>query len=200
MKRWFLPAEPDVMGLLSEQAEITQRGIDAFCAWAEGDVAMGTTVRTCEHEADEARRRLQRTLKIAFSTPVDPEDLYALSERLDAVLNGAKNAVREAEVLAVEPDLPVAAMATQVNQGCRALREAFAGLVTDTDHATEYADEAIRAARRLEHEYRAAMATLPDMELRRSIAMGELYRRCSHMADDLVGVAERVWYTVVKSG
>ena len=100
----------------------------------------------------------------------------------------------------MEPDLPVAAMATQVNQGCHALRAAFAGLVDGPDEATEHADEAIKAARRLEHEYRAAMATLPDMEVRRAIAMGELYRRCAHMADDLVGVAERVWYTVVKSG
>ena len=40
-------------------------------------------------------------LRAAFSTPLDPEDIYELSERLDEVLNGAKNTVRESEIMKI---------------------------------------------------------------------------------------------------
>ena len=43
---------------------------------------------------------------MAFTTPVDAEDLYVMSERLDAVLNGAKDTVRESEVMAIPPTRP----------------------------------------------------------------------------------------------
>ena len=58
-------------------------------------------------------------------TPIDAEDLYVMSERLDAVLNGAKDAVREAEVMAVEPDQAVAAMAALLADGVGHLAKAF---------------------------------------------------------------------------
>ena len=47
---------------------------------------------------------MQGQLRQAFSTPIDQEDLYSLSELLDRVLNAAKNIVREAEVLGIDPD------------------------------------------------------------------------------------------------
>ena len=51
-----------------------------------------------------------KELRAAFSTPLDPEDIYELSERLDEVLNGAKNAVRESEVMKIDPDPAMADM------------------------------------------------------------------------------------------
>ena len=39
----------------------------------------------------------------AFMTPLEPEDLFELSRGLDEVLNAAKNAVREAEVMGTPP-------------------------------------------------------------------------------------------------
>ncbi len=100
MKRhWFLPYTPDLLGRLLEQSEITVNGIDAFVQWSGGDLEQNEAVRKYEHDADLARRHLLKELRAAFSTPLDPEDIYELSERLDAVLNGAKNAVRESEVM-----------------------------------------------------------------------------------------------------
>ena len=49
---------------------------------------------------------LRRALTVAFMTPIDAEDLYVMSERLDAELNGAKDAVREAEVMPSGPTRP----------------------------------------------------------------------------------------------
>jgi len=48
--------------------------------------------------------KLRGALTVAFTTPLDPEDIFELSRELDRVLNGAKNIVREAEVMETAPD------------------------------------------------------------------------------------------------
>ena len=199
MKRWFLPAEPDLMGLLAEQGRVTIEGIDAFVVWAEGDAAKEQAVRDAEHGADDARRAVQRALRTAFTTPLSAEDLYELSERLDAVLNGAKNLVQESKLLDLDPDPAIADMATLIGEGTHQLVSAFAALPADGDAAIERADAAIKASRRLEHRYRDAMSALSaTTDARALFERRELYRRCARIGDDVVRAAERVWYSVVK--
>ena len=82
--------------------------MDALVAWAAGDADAAQRVRDFEHQADDAKRELWRTLRDAFSPPLDAEDLYTLSADLDEVLNAAKDLVREMEVMKMEPDAPTA--------------------------------------------------------------------------------------------
>ena len=199
MKRWFLPAQPDLMGLLAEQGRITLEGIDTFVEWAAGAAGKADEVRDAEHRADDARRAVQRALRIAFTTPLSAEDIYELSERLDAVLNGAKNLVRESGLLALGPDPAVADMATFIAEGAHELVAAFAALPGDADTAIDRADAAIKASRKLEHRYRDAMsALLAVTDARVLFERRELYRRCARIGNDVVRAAERVWYSVVK--
>jgi uncharacterized protein Yka (UPF0111/DUF47 family) len=199
MKRWFLPEQPDLMGLLAEQGRVTLEGMDAFVAWAAGAEGKGDDVRDAEHRADDARRAVQRALRIAFTTPLSAEDLYELSERLDAVLNGAKNLVGEAELLALGPDPAIADMAVHISEGTHELVAAFAAIAGDGDTAIERADAAIKAARRLEHRYREAMSALLTVtDARVLFERRELYRRCARIGNDVVRTAERVWYSLVK--
>lgn len=201
MRPWFLPDNPDVIELLLEQTDVTIGGLEAFAAWSQGDAAGAQTVRDAEHAADDIRRELHRSLRRAFSTPLDGEDLYALSERLDSVLNGAKNAVRESEVMRIAPDAPLASMAVELAAAVAHLRTAFAALVIDADAATGAADAAIRCEREIERIYRTAMSELLEVEdLREVIGRRELYRRYARLGDELVSVAERVWYALVKGG
>lgn len=130
-RNWFLPDSPDVLGMLRRQAEVTVEGMQALVAWAAGEPQAADRVRDCEHRADETKRELREALTVAFMTPIDAEDLYVMSERLDAVLNGAKDAVREAEVMAVSPDEAAAAMAALLADGVRHLAEAFERLDPD---------------------------------------------------------------------
>jgi len=198
---WFLPETPDVLATLASQADTTITGITAFAAWAAGDAAQESAVRAAEHEADRTRRRLQAQLRQAFSTPVDQEDLYSLSELLDAVLNAVKNIVREADALDLTPDPPLAAMADALLSGVGHLRAAFDHLSGDGDVATTEADIALAAQRRMEKVYRQAMHDLlaaPD--LREVVARRELYRRALEAGERMAAVAERVWYAVVKEG
>jgi uncharacterized protein Yka (UPF0111/DUF47 family) len=196
---WFLPQSPDVMQTLAAQAEVTVQGATAFAAWAGGDPTQEALVRTCEHQADAVRRRLSLQLREAFSTPVDQEDLFTLSERLDSVLNGLKNVVREADSCPLDPDAAIAAMAGEIATGVRHLSAAIDHLVKDADVATREADAAVSTERRMEKIYRDAMRGLLAVEdLRELMTRGEFYRRTLEVGERLTRVADRVWYAVVK--
>ena len=207
MKRgWFLPENPDVLGLLCHQAEVTQEGMLALCAWANAEPGAAEQVREWEHKADDAKRELRRALTIAFTTPIDAEDIYVMSERLDAVLNGAKDLVREAEVMGMAPGEAEVAMAELLADGVRRLADAFERLSSnrhgDGDStATAAADAAVKTQRQLERVYRnAASALLAVEDLREVIGRRELYRRFSRVSETLTEAADRVWYATVKEG
>jgi uncharacterized protein len=200
LRRWFLPETPDVLAMLRAQADLTVQGMDALKAWASGDPAAADQVRRLEHEADDRKRELRAALTMAFMTPLDPEDIFELSRGLDEVLNSAKNAVREAEVMRAAPDAAIAEMTTELAEGTRRIADAFAALSRgDIASATQAADAAVKNQRRLEHVYRAAMSALVDRDdLREVAARRELYRRLARTSDRLVDVAERIWYSVLK--
>lgn len=198
--RWFLRDEPDVLGALGRQGEVTIRALEAFDRWAKGEAEASHELRELEHEADEARRALQQALRNAFVTPLNPEDLFELSERLDAIVNRAKDLVREAEVLAVDPDEPLAAMAGELLTGVRELADAFGHLGTDPDGAHHAAERAVSHQRAVEKVYRRAMSELlGDQDFREITARRELYRRAARIGDALEHVANRIEYTVIKA-
>ena len=199
MSRWFLPETPDVLGLLGQQLEVTIAGMDAFARWAAGDAAAQAEVRAFEHQADERKRELHRTLRTAFITPLEPEDLFALSRGIDRILNEAKDTVRESEVMDCPPDEPFAAIAVLLAAAVRELDTAVATLAPGVPDTTASADRAVKAARRIERIYRTAMADLLRVEdLREVMARRELYRRASRIGEHVVEVAERVLYSAVK--
>jgi uncharacterized protein Yka (UPF0111/DUF47 family) len=199
VQQWFLPDTPDVLGMLRGQLAVTIEGIDALVAWAEGDAAKADDVRRLEHEADEHKRQLQRALVDAFTTPYDPENLYTLARGIDWILNLAKDAVRESEVMACPPDAAVAEMAVLLREAVGHIDEAVAALQAHRHDATGPADAAIKAERRLERVYRRAMAELLEVDdLREVMARRELYRRFSRLGGHTAEVAERIWYAVIK--
>lgn len=199
MRRWFLPATPDLLGLLARQGEVTMAGMDALRRWAGGDARAEAEVRSQEHEADRVRRELLGEVRKAFVTPIGPEDVYELSERLDNVLNAAKDLVREAEVIDMRPDAAIAEMSRLVAEGVGELVASFPLLVSDPDGATAHADVAVHHQRVLERVYRRSMsALLRSDDVREVAGRRELYRRCARMGEAVEGVAHRVWYSVVK--
>ncbi len=209
--RWFLPESPDVIGMLQKQAEITVRGMDAFARWADGDVARADDVRAAEHECDQVRRTLVGAVSEAFTTPLQPEDLFQLSRDLDKVINGAKNTVREAEAMGSPPDQATADMAVLLAEGVRHIQTAFTALgvrhgkasraagAAAATSATEAADAAVKSQRKLERIYRAAAGDLVAVtDISVVVARREFYRRISAISDDIVAVADRIWYSEVK--
>jgi uncharacterized protein Yka (UPF0111/DUF47 family) len=198
--RWFLPETPDVLGKLRAQTAITTDAMEALVAWAAGEPGAADRLRKCEHQADECKRELRAALTVAFTTPLEPEDIFELSTELDRVLNSAKNAVREAEVMEIGPDEAISEMAAELAAGVRDLSEAFEQLAAgERAAATEAADRAAKSQSRIEKVYRQSMSALVAVDdLREVAAKRELYRRLARTSDDLREVAERVWYSVLK--
>ncbi len=199
MRRWFLPEAPNVLRMLREQADITAEGIRAFARWSHGEPNAGGEVRQAEHMADGSKRRLVAAVREAFTTPLDPEDLFEVSYGMDEVLNAAKNTVREAEALGVRPDGSLQAMCDLVEEGVRLLRDALYALGRDADAANEAAAAATKTQRRLERVYRGAMADLAESDdLRTVVASQELYRRVIGISEQIMLVADRIQYSTVK--
>jgi uncharacterized protein len=199
VRRWFLPETPDVFEMLGRQLEITQAGMEALVQWARGDESKADLIRELEHDADDHKRELEEALTTAFTTPMEPEDLYTLSRRVDWILNLSKDLVRESEVMDSRPDEPIAEMCEQLAESVRLLAEAIDLLRRNDPAATERANKALKAERNIEKIYRAAMAALLEVDdLREVTARRELYRRVARIGEVIVDVGERVWYAVVK--
>lgn len=201
---WFLPESPDLLGMLTHQLDVTIAGVEQFAAWASGDPEAAANVHAREHEADDVKLELQRMLRDAFTTPMEPEDLFALSQKIDWILNYAKDAIGESEVMACPPDEAVAEMAMLLARATRDLGEGVARLSENDDPAhpspIDAAKAAIKSERRLEKVYRRAMAALLEVDdLREVMARRELYRRCSRIGVAIVEVAERIEYALAKA-
>ncbi|MGZ4422778.1 MAG: DUF47 domain-containing protein [Gaiellaceae bacterium] len=198
--RWFLPETPDVLGMLREQTVITMEGMEALIAWSVGEPGSADRLQECEHRADDRKRELRAALTLAFTTPLEPEDIFELSTELDRMLNSAKNTVREAEVMETGPDQAISEMAAELAEGVRDLSEAFEQLAAGARAAaTDAADRAAKSQSRFEKVYRHSMSALVAVDdLREVAAKRELYRRLARTSDELREVAERVWYSVLK--
>ena len=198
-RRWFLPHTPDVLGLLRTQLAVTAEGVDAFRAWSRGDLQGADRVRELERRGDAAKRELLGALRAAFVTPLEPEDVFALSRGIDWILNYVRDLISESEAMACPPDPVIAEMATLLGDAVRHIDRALAHLGSDADAATAAADDAIDAEQRLERVYYRGMAALLGEQSRSErIARRELYRRCLRIGEIVIDVAERVVYAVVK--
>ena len=148
-RRWFLPDTPDVLGLLREQIALTTDGVDMLAAWASGEEISGNDFRVGEDRGEAARRNLVITLREAFITPIEPEDLFAMSRGFGWILDGAGDLVREADVLDADPDEGVAEMTKLLAACVRELDSAIGDLGSSGHRAMAAADRAIAMAREM---------------------------------------------------
>jgi len=200
LSRLFLPVVPDVIGLLGSQAKLSVDGMVSFESWSRGAGGVAAdAVRSAQHDAYDARRRLLEALQSALSTPIDQEDLFVISERIDRVVVRARNVVREGEVLGWEPDGHAAAMSGHLTAGARAVASAAALLVKDPQEAGRQADLASEAAYEVERCYRLAMGKLVTSEDLRKVLIGQdMYRRYIVVAEAVAAVADRLWAAVLR--
>ena len=198
-RRWFLPDTPDLIGQLHSQAAITLEGVEAFAAWAGGDTAAGETLRDIEHRGDAAKRELLEELRDAFVTPLAPEDLFALSRGIDWILDFTRDLARESGAMECPPNDRLAEMAGLLREAMEQIESAIGHLQSDGEAASASADAAIKSVRRMGIAYYQGMAELLEVESRpERIGNRELYRRCDRIGDEVVDVAERIVYSVVK--
>jgi predicted phosphate transport protein (TIGR00153 family) len=188
--RRFFQARPNrFIQLLLQQAEYTVQGTEALLEYVKDpSEEHAKAVTRLEKEADEIRRILIDELNRTFITPIDREDIHALSRAIDDVLDYAYTTVDEMVILEVEPNDFLRRMVSLL---CDATREIHLGVLRLSDHPGVTEDHAVRAKaleNRVETVYREALADLfhqpQDVEhIVHMLKMREIYRHLSNAAD-----------------
>lgn len=185
----FRSRESDFLKLLEEQALKVQEGLEALEAYLKnGDETQAKRVETLEKEADELRRILIDDLNRTFVTPIDREDLFALSRTIDDVLDYGFTTLDEMVTLGVKPNLYLQRLVSILRE---AAEELHLGVKQLKDHPQVALDHATRAKaleNRAESVYRSAVADLfketkTVEDIVEILKMREIYRHLSNAAD-----------------
>ncbi len=188
----------DFFDLLLDQAEKTNAGCQALVNFLEGD---GTPeeISRLEREADDIRRILIDELHQTFITPIDREDIFALSRAIDDVIDHAKNTVKEMEIFEVESNEHLCQMAEVLQKGAEQLVGAMRHLKKNPNVAVEYAVRAKRIENRMNDSYLAALKQLfSGHDPRIMFSFREIYRHFNRSADRVDEAANIISNVVVK--
>jgi len=204
LKEFFKPRQDRFVELLIQQAEITLQGMDALESYMKKRSSKhAASVRQAEKDADEVRRILIDHLNRTFVTPIDREDIFALSRAIDDVVDYAYTTVEEMEVLDVEPNDFLRRLVSLLQDAATEIHLAMLRLKDNPGVAAEHASRAKALENRVERVYREAVADLfsgPDdihhvMEM---LKLRELYRHLSNCADRGDEAANVIHNIVVK--
>jgi predicted phosphate transport protein (TIGR00153 family) len=90
IREFFKPRQDKFVQSLIQQAEITLQGMDALESYMKKrSEKHAFAVRQAEKDADEVRRIVIDDLNRTFVTPIDREDIFALSRAIDDVMDYA---------------------------------------------------------------------------------------------------------------
>ena len=185
----FKPREDKFMRLLVEQAAKTVEGMELLEEFMEStDREVAKRLVQVEKEADEVRRILIDELNRSFVTPIDREDIFALSLTIDDILDYGNSTVDEMVILEVESNSYLRRMVSLVRE---AAHEIYMGVLRLQDHPSVANDHAVRAKaleNRVETVYREALAELfhgpVDIDhIMGMLKLREIYRHLSNAAD-----------------
>jgi predicted phosphate transport protein (TIGR00153 family) len=189
LRNLFKPRQDNFVRLLLEQASLTLRGLELLKTYMdEQNPAVAQELTLTEKRADEVRRILIDDLLRTFVTPIDREDIFALSRAIDDVIDYANTTVDEMEILNVKPTPYMRRIASLL---CDAAFELHLGVQRLEDHprvASEHAQRAKALENRVENVYREAVADLfsgpQDVEhIVQMLKMREVFRHMSNAAD-----------------
>ena len=182
--------ERDFFKLLNGQASKTLEGMEAlekFMTVEDPDAA--NQVFQAEDAADDIRRALIDELNRNFVTPIDREDIFALSRAIDDVVDYANSTVEEMTTLEVHPNEHLRIMASLLREGAFEISRAVAIIKDRPQVATQYAVKAKTLENQVEKHYREAVAALFKEKLKslddvaEMMKLREIYRHLSNAAD-----------------
>lgn len=189
IKDLFKPRQDKFLRLLIEHAAKTREGLESLEEFMkEPSDERAYQIRMLEKEADEVRRILIDELNRTFVTPIDREDIFALSRAIDDVIDYAYTAVEEMVILGIEPNSFLQRMVSLLREASYEIHLAMLRL---KDHPNVANDHAIRAKaleNQVEQIYREAIADLfsgPEdiRHVMEMLKLRELYRHLSNCAD-----------------
>jgi predicted phosphate transport protein (TIGR00153 family) len=185
----FKPRQDNFISLLIKQAELSDKGLQALLAYMnDGNEASAEVVRQTEKDADEVRRILIDELNRTFSTPMDREDIFALSRAIDDIIDYAYSTVDEMQILHVTANTYMQRMVSLLRDAANEVHMAMLRIKGHPGVATEHAQRAKALENRVESVYREAIAALFEgpaepARIVEMLKLREIYRHLSNAAD-----------------
>jgi hypothetical protein len=201
LKDRIFPKEVNFYKMLSDQAAKTLEGIDALGVFVENrNQENAKRVKQIEREADELRRILVEELHKTFVTPMDREDIFALSRAIDDIVDYANSTVDEMEIYEVASEEHVQEMVDILKKAGREINDAVKILETYPNIAMERAVKAKSYENAMEKAYHTALADLfKRTDTVYMLKMREIYRHLSNAADRSDEAANIICSIVMKA-
>jgi len=203
-REFLKPRQDKFLELLIQQAAITLEGLNALEAYMKKrSDKHAATVAQAEKNADEARRILIDELHRTFVTPIDREDIFALSRAIDDVMDYADTTVEEMRIFDVEPNDYLRRLVSLLQDAAEEIHLSMLRLKENPGVAAEHATRAKALENRVERVYREAVADLfsgPEdiQHVMQMLKLRELYRHLSNCADRGDAAANVIHDIVVK--
>jgi hypothetical protein len=204
IKNLFRPRQDRFLELLINQAEYAVEGSEMLLKYLnKPGEKFANRIRQIEKDADEVRRILVDELNKSFATPMDREDIHALSRNLDDVVDYAYSTTEEMEILAILPNDFLKRMASLLRDAAVEIHLAMLRLDDHPGVSNEHAQRAKALENRVERVYREAIADLFDQpedieHIMEILKLREVYRHLSNAADRGDEAANHISDIVVK--
>lgn len=199
-EKLFLRDKFDFFKLLLEQSEKVENGVKYLNEYIKTfDESKAQEVERYEEEADEIRRIIINQLNKTFITPIDREDIFALSRAVDDVVDYAKSTVEEIKLFDAKPTNYMITIVEALYNGTRELTLAIKNMRDYPLVAQEHVIRAKKTENFIEHRYREGLSELFKLDdVKTILKLREIYRHLSNAADRLGESADIVSDIIVK--
>lgn len=204
LRSWFQHKPNQFIERMREQAFIVALGTEALVDYMEHpNKKNAIRVRELEKQADEERRMLIDELNRSFVTPIDREDLFALSRAIDDVLDYAYSTTSEMDILNVAPTPQLCTMAQLLCDSAEEIHRAMERLEQHPGVAGDHAMRIKAIENRMDTLYAEALANLfsePDdlKEVVNMLKLREIYRHMFHAVGSAEQAANIIGDIVIK--
>ena len=186
--------------MLSRQADKVDEGMEMLVKFLNDQTEENAKVMDkIEKEADELRRVLVAELNKSFVTPIDREDIFALSRVIDDVVDYANTTVEEVALFGIKADESIKKMVELLHEAAHNLNEAIVSLGGDKEKCLGYLLKARKTENAIEHCYREGLVKLFEGgDVMNILKTREVYRHLSNAADKVVEAADITSNILVK--
>jgi len=196
----LFPKKKDFFKMLLDQTVKVEEGLALFVEFINNPTAEnGKKVNKAEEEADEVRRVLVDELNRSFVTPIDREDIFALSRAVDDMLDYAKSTVEEMTLFEISSDIYIKKMVEALHNAAKDVSCAVKHLKTHPGVCAEHIVRARKTENFVEHRYREGLVELfKTSDVIKILKTREIYRHLSNAADRAAEAADVVNDILVK--
>ena len=206
--RWLLPREDRFFRIMESQAAVAREAAVALSSFGDEGVTsedVRIKVQAIEHRGDAFSHELEDALDRTFVTPIDREDIQALSSELDDVLDLMNHAARSFSLFDVGAPSPAMRAQMSLLVDATALLEKTVPLLGRSKF--EQLRDNARALKAMEKDgdaaFRTAIAELfrdPTIDAKQLLKQKELLEVLESALDRCEDVAEFLAHLAVKHG